>query len=82
MKNTYYALLWRSRNKRDGPKEHLIREEGVPMLFRKRADAERERRRYRSMCWLRKDLRAEPRGWLMPRVVKVAAQIVDAGRMA
>ena len=71
-----FALLWRSRNKLDGLTEHILNtQDCVPMLFRTRSEANRERDKYRNMCLVRKDLRAEPHGWMMPRIVKVKVEV-------
>ena len=70
-----YALLWRSLNKHDGLTEFIVREYCVPMLFssQKAVIAYREARYgyYRT----RPDLRREPNGWMIPRVVKVRVEV-------
>lgn len=51
--------------------KHLIHENGLPVLFRtKRESAAYIKERYGYIA-TRKDLRAEPHGWRMPKPIKV-----------
>jgi len=64
--------MWHSRNKLDGEQKYLMWDCGcTPLLFRTR----REATVYRNDKWgyirYRKDLRKEPHGWLLPKVVHV-----------
>ena len=74
--DTYYALLWRSRTKRDGLSEHIIHKDCVPMLFSTRSQARTCREKYYGYLRSSPDLRREPHGWLMPKVVKVRVEVV------
>ena len=65
--------MWHARNKLDGETKYLMWDYGpTPLLFRTR----REARAYRNERWgyirTRKDLRTEPHGWLLPKVVRVS----------
>ena len=66
-----WAVQWRENNRLDGRVRHFMWSKGRPLLFETRQEA----RDYIRMEWgyiaTRKDLRAEPHGWLMPKAVKV-----------
>jgi hypothetical protein len=68
-----WGALWRSRDRLDGVVEHLIYRDDLPILFQ----TQREARDWISANYgyirHRKDLLAEPRGWRVPRVVRVQA---------
>jgi len=71
-----WGVLWRQKNKMYGLKEHLDNENCVPILFSTRAEAgEWIKKRYGYIA-TRKDLRAEPHGWLMPRPVRVLVRMM------
>ena len=67
-----WALKWRSKNKIDGEREFFMWNYQAPYLFATR----REAREYRDKRWgyirERPDLREEPHGWRLPKVVKVS----------
>jgi len=71
-----WGLLWHSAN-RTGTTRHLMFENGLPLLFRTRAEA----RRYAKQRWgyilARPDLKAEPFGWRQPIAVKVRFEVVE-----
>lgn len=66
-----WACLWRSCNALDGERSHLLRENGVPVLYPTRQLA----RNYIAIKFgyiaRRPDLKAEPHGWKMPVPVRV-----------
>jgi len=68
---------WHSNNKLDGVRRVLMWDCGEPLMFRTR----RECREYIEQRWgyikTRKDLRAEPHGWRLPKPVKT--KIVKVG---
>jgi len=70
-----WGLLWRAENILDGKTEHLMWNHRVsaltPMLFRTRAAARRHLRTHYEYIKDRTDLKTEPHGWKMPKVVKV-----------
>ncbi len=75
---TAWAILWRSDNRLDCVTQHLV---GDPdhvtrtKLFETREAARAEvKQRYGSIP-SRDDLRAEPHGWKMPRVVPVVVSV-------
>ena len=70
-----YALLWRSRNKHDGLTEFIVREYCVPKLFSNRISAGAYREARYGYYRTRPDLRREPNGWMIPRVVKVRVEV-------
>lgn len=72
--NKRWGILWNSKNNLDGISEYLMWDYGtMPLLFKTR----REAREYRNKKWGyirdRKDLRIEPHGWRLPKIVRVEA---------
>ena len=77
-----WAIKWRSKNKLDGDCSHLI---GFPQRFPANKSG------YTTMCFEtrdyvnrlysyikgRKDLKEEPHGWKMPKVVKVSVTVKE-----
>lgn len=71
-----WGILWRSENKLEGKREHLIWDwkdprRVTPKFFRTRAEARRYQQDRYGYIARRKDLRREPHGWKSPIVVKV-----------
>ena len=66
-----WALEWRQENVLDGRVRHIMHGNGIPVLFRTRADAREWAERKFSYIRFRDDLRGEPHGWRMPRAVRV-----------
>ncbi len=66
-----WSVEFRSRTKLDGLTKYLIRESGVPVLFRSRAQACRFVDAKYGYLRGRDDLRNEPFGWMLPRPVRV-----------
>lgn len=67
-----WALKWRSDNRLEGRREHLmLLHLGALKLFRTRADARAFRDNHYGYIRRRKDLRIEPHGWKFPAIVKV-----------
>lgn len=67
-----WGILWNSKNRLDGVSRHLMWNHGpTPLVFKTRHEA----REYRDERWgyirTRKDLRIEPHGWRLPKVVRV-----------
>lgn len=77
MKHTLWAAQWRSRNKADGARSHLLQRCGVPALFVTRAEARAFIAKEYGYIARRPDLRAEPHGWLAPRAVRVTVEVVS-----
>jgi len=81
-----WAIKWRSKNKLDGDCSHLI---GFPqrfpanksgyttMCFETRQLARDYVNRHYSYIKGRKDLKEEPHGWKMPKVVKVSVTVKE-----
>jgi hypothetical protein len=70
-KVTLWAGQWRSKNSLDGKIEHVLYENCLPVLFRTRKDARDYIQTKYGYIKTRTDLREEPFGWRMPKVVKV-----------
>ena len=75
-----WGAMWQQSNRRDGRQKHLICKDGVPPLFRTRAEAREWIEKSYGCIRTRADLRAEPHGWRMPRAVRVRAAILEARR--
>ena len=67
---TRWAVLWHSKNKLDGIREHIIFEERLPRLFNTWQQARNYAVKKFGYIRFRKDLRSEPHGWRMPRPIK------------
>ena len=77
----FWGCEWRSRNRLEGKTSHLICWCGRPELFRtKREASEFIMLRY-GFILSRKDLRAEPHGWLLPVPVRVTVEYQSAWSM-
>ena len=66
-----WGILWCSKNKKDGISEHILCRDFVPALFVTRQDARSYRESRYGYLRNRPDLRAEPFGFRMPRVVRL-----------
>jgi len=83
-----WGILWRSESQLDGKDEHLIGTwpYGAPIqyqgyntaVFRTRDDARKFLQEHYGFIKNRPDLRKEPHGWKMPKIVKVDVS-VDVG---
>ena len=73
--STLWAVQWRSKNKLDGEKRHIIHDHYTPLIF----STKKECSEYISWRYgyikSRKDLRREPHGYLMPIPVKVKIEL-------
>jgi len=72
-----WGVLWCYEDKIDGHVEHLMERGRVPLLFPTREEARTwiKKHAHGYLRW-RKDLRAEPFGWRMPRPVRVEVRVV------
>lgn len=66
-----WGVLWYSKNKLDGERKHLICRFCVPVIFSTRQEARFWIEEHYGYIKKRKDLRAEPHGWRLPKPVKV-----------
>jgi hypothetical protein len=69
-----WSASWHSKNKLDGITEHLLYEDCLPVLFRTQREANEWIRQKYGYIAKRKDLRAEPHGWRMPKPVQVTIE--------
>lgn len=74
-----WALLWRSCNKLDGRREHIVYKNCLPALFRTREQARRFAAQEYGYIRRRKDLRTEPHGWRIPKPVRVSVNVLPGG---
>lgn len=70
-----WVLQWNSENELDGLSRHFINTNGLPALFRTRAEARAFANEHWGYIKTRPDLRGQPHGWRMPRAIraKIAA---------
>lgn len=74
-----WGALWRSKNNLDGAREHLLRENLLPVMFTTRAEARAYIAEKYGYIKARKDLRCEPHGWRMPRAVPIIVSVTQGG---
>ncbi|MDP3740320.1 MAG: hypothetical protein Q8R02_23235 [Hyphomonadaceae bacterium] len=75
-KATRWAIQWRSANRLDGYKTHLMADEtGLPLMFATRALGRAFAKKRYWFFRTRPDLTTEPHGWKMPRAVKVIVTV-------
>ena len=65
--------MWRSKNKKDGIRRHIIKSDGV---FYRKIDAAKYIEREYGYIRDWKNLRREPHGWRMPLPVRVRIEAV------
>jgi len=66
-----WAAEWHEKNKLDGESRHILYEDCLPKLFRRRAACRAWIQEHYGYIKERPDWRAEPYGWRMPIAVKV-----------
>ena len=66
-----WAAEWHSKNNLDGITRYIMNENCLPKLFRTRRACREWITRDCGYIKYRKDLRAEPHGWRLPKAVKV-----------
>lgn len=66
-----WAAEWYSCSKHSGVSRYLIRESGVPVLFRTKQLAKEWIDKHYGYIRHRESLRREPHGWRLPRPVRV-----------
>lgn len=66
-----WAIQFRSKNSLDGYRSHLVRENGQVLLFNTRSQARDFVNKNYGYIKDRNDLKKEPHGWKIPRVVKI-----------
>ena len=66
-----WAAEWHSNNLLDGDSRHIINDNFLPALFRKRRECREFIKEHYGYIAGRPDLQAEPHGWMMPQAVKV-----------
>lgn len=74
---TRWALEWRSKNRLDGVQRHFIWAGTCPQLFRTREAARKFVAEHYGYIDRRIDLKSEPHGWQLPRVVKVSVVLEE-----
>jgi hypothetical protein len=70
-----WGLEWRSENRLDGKRRHLVMDNLMPALFTTRRAARAFRDKRYGYIAKAPDLRAEPHGWQLPRVVRVECRV-------
>jgi len=74
-----WGLQWKSKNEIDGETKHIIHENLLPLLFKRKHQATIYARKRYGYIAKRKDLRADPHGWRMPKPVKLIVEAYDDG---
>lgn len=74
-----WGALWHCKCKLDGVTEHICFEHCLPALFIRKGDAQEWIRKHYGYIAKRKDLRAEPFGWRMPKPVRVSIALRKGG---
>jgi hypothetical protein len=74
-----WALVWWSRNRLDGERRHMLREDFVPLLFATRREARDYAAHHYGYVRTRPDLRNEPHGWRMPYPIRVTIEAARDG---
>ena len=74
-----WGIEWYSKNRLDGESRYIMWEHGKPLLFDTRDEARCYNNKKYGYIRTRRDLKEEPHGWRMPKVVRV---IVDIHRVA
>jgi hypothetical protein len=72
-----WAVLWHSENKLNGKTVYFISNEGEWMLFRTRQQAREWNEKEHGFIKGRPDLRGEPHGWRMPKIVRVVVTVTE-----
>lgn len=75
--NIRWAVQFRSDNRLDGRTRRIIWKAGEPLLFFTRAAARAWVKEHLDYIGKRPDLRREPHGWKVPRVVRVTVDIKE-----
>lgn len=70
-----WSALWRSKNKMDGERTHLIYKAGFPVLFKTRRAAREFIEFDYGYIRKRSDLQAEPHGWRIPVPARVTIKV-------
>lgn len=73
-----WALLWSSENKLDGYLEHIISRDGQILYFNTREEARIYKEKTFGYIKNRPDLKEEPHGWKIPKVIKVRIAVEKA----
>lgn len=66
-----WGILWRSENRVDGKREHMMWRDGHPLIFKTRDGARAYIRGHYGYIANRPDLRVEPHGWKVPIPTRV-----------
>jgi hypothetical protein len=67
----FWALKWKSHSKVTGHQEYIVWLNEKPLIFKTRGEARNFRIKNYGYIVEREDLRKEPFGWKMPKVIRV-----------
>lgn len=70
-----WGVLWRSCNRLDGERAHIVCEDCQPALFRTRREARAFIKDRYGFIKTRPDLQQEPHGWKMPVPVRLKVMV-------
>ena len=71
-----YGAIWDQKNKLDGETHHIINQNCLPVLFVTKKEAKEFIKLNYGYIATRKDLRREPHGWKMPKVVRLKISVM------
>ena len=74
-KNEIWGAQWNSKNLLDGERSYLLHENLLPVMFKTKYKCNEWIKNKYGYIAKRKDLRAEPHGWRMPKPVKLDIKI-------
>lgn len=70
-----WALQWYSKSKLDGIQTHIIMDNLLPKLFVTRSEARIWAKQRYGHIAKRRDLRADPYGWRVPKPIRVSIEL-------
>jgi len=73
----FWGIQWHSKNKRSGEQRYLLWQGGRPLIFETRTKAREHVREVYGYLKHRKDLRSEPHGWHIPKVLRVTVSVEE-----
>lgn len=72
-----WGIEWNSSNRLDGERRFIVMRDLCPALFKSRREARAYRDEKYGYIKGRPDLKAEPHGWTLPRIVRVECRVVS-----
>ncbi len=70
-----WGAIWNQKTKLGGAQHHIIHHNYLPALFTTKKEAKEFIKHHYGYIAKRKDLRHEPHGWRMPKIVKLKISV-------